>query len=196
MTPDLEQRALRAIRGERGVGCALVRGALGAMEPLYRAAVASRNRFYDFAGQTRLPRPVISVGNITTGGTGKTPMVAWLATQLLEQGMHPAILLRGYSRGGISDEQQMLQRQLPGVPVQANADRVEGARMVLGEHPEVDVFLLDDGFQHRRVARDFDLVLINAREPFGLGRVLPRGLLRESLDGLKRAHGFVITRAD
>src|SRR4051812_11718679 len=115
MGRSLEQLALNAMRGSAGVGPAIARAALGILEPAYAAATRARNWFYDQTGGERLGRPVVSVGNITTGGTGKTPMVAWLATQLLHQDMHPAILLRGYARAGaLSDERRMLQRQLPG----------------------------------------------------------------------------------
>jgi tetraacyldisaccharide 4'-kinase len=111
--------------------------------------------------------------------------------------------MRGYKaapeeRG---DEQAMLEGLLnrPGVepvPVHADASRFEGGQAVLKAHPEVDVFVLDDGFQHRRIGREFDLVLVDASNPFGYGRVIPRGLLREPLSGLRRADAVLITRAD
>src|SRR5205814_1694442 len=152
----------------------------------------------------RAARPVISVGNITTGGTGKTPVVRWLASRLRDQGKHVAILLRGYKSAGAagSDERELLDRLLNAstsdnpVIVHANPDRVAGAAETLQKHPDVDVFVLDDGFQHRRLQRDFDLVLIDATNPFGFGHVLPRGLLREPLGGLGRASALLITRCD
>jgi tetraacyldisaccharide 4'-kinase len=147
----------------------------------------------------RLGRPTVSVGNMTTGGTGKTPVVRWLAERLREKGLRPAVLLRGYRVGESveSDEREMLAQALgEGVIVEAGASRRESAGRVLEGHPEVGTFLLDDGFQHRKVARDFDLVLVNAADPFGYGHVLPRGLLREPLTGLKRAHAVVLTRSD
>jgi tetraacyldisaccharide 4'-kinase len=110
--------------------------------------------------------------------------------------------MRGYkSVGGVSDEQRMLERTLnlidqPPIIIRANPDRFAGGTDVLREHPEVDLFVLDDGFQHRKLARDFDLVLVSATDPFGFEHVHPRGLLREPLCGLKRADAVLITRAD
>lgn len=188
----------------RGVGPAVARAALRLAEPIYSAATAARNALFDHRIRPthHLPCPVISVGNITTGGTGKTPVVCWLAAQLAVAGLRPAILLRGYKRNthGLSDEQALLAAALAQLGIQpivhADPDRVAGGRAVLSEHPEVDVLLLDDGFQHRRLHRNFDLVLIDATCPFGFGHVLPRGLLRESMSGLRRADAFVVTRSD
>jgi tetraacyldisaccharide 4'-kinase len=141
-----------------------------------------------------LAKPVISVGNITAGGTGKTPMVRWVAEQMIAAGHRPAVLMRGYkSSGGISDEREILAKDLPGVPIVANPDRVAGAATALKEDPKTTLFILDDGMQHRRVRRDVNLVLIHAGEPFGFGHLLPRGLLREALAGLGRADAFVLT---
>ena len=176
---------------------------LRAAEPVYSGIMAARNRVFDAGiGVKRLPRPVVSIGNVTAGGTGKTPVVRWLCEQLRSLGHNPAVLLRGYkSVDGVSDEQRLLHSLLnpPGgapVIVRANPDRFAGGSDVLRERPGTDVFVLDDGFQHRRLARDFDLVLINAAEPFGFGHVHPRGLLRESLRGLGRADAVLITLAD
>ncbi len=139
-------------------------------------------------------KPVISVGNITTGGTGKTPMVAWIARELQAAGRHPGIVLRGYkSRQGKSDEAELL-RQLTGAVVIVNADRVAGAAQAVVAG--ADVIVLDDGFQHRRLRRDMDIVLIDATDPFGLGHCLPRGLLREPVSALVDAGVIVITRSD
>jgi tetraacyldisaccharide 4'-kinase len=206
MSAERERSILSVMSGQRrGPGAAMLRALLACGEVPYTAATALRNRLYD-AGTLHahaLPRPVISVGNITAGGTGKTPMVVWLADRLRQLGRHPAILLRGYKAAGAlpSDEQQLLDASLnrgspTRIAVQANADRIAGAAAVLRDHPQTDLFILDDGFQHRRVARDFDLVLINATDPFGFGHVLPRGLLREPLGGLGRAHAIVLTRTD
>ena len=138
--------------------------------------------------------PVICVGNITTGGTGKTPMVAWVVEQLAAVGASPAIVTRGYkAREGKSDEAEMLS-QLCDCQIIVNADRVAGAKtaVVAG----ADVVVLDDGYQHRRLKRDLDIVLIDATNPFGYGYVLPRGLLRERPAALADAHAVVITRSD
>lgn len=197
-----QPRALRILNGEqRGLGASLLRGVLAAAEPFYATAMAARNRAYDrhILAALRLPRPVISVGNITAGGTGKTPVVQWLAHRLHEAGHRPAILMRGYKRaaGGVSDEEALLRDALAGqAVVHAQPDRVAGGRAVLQQHPQTDVFVLDDGFQHRRLWRDFDLVLIDCTCPFGFGHVHPRGLLREPLAGLARAHAILLTRYD
>jgi tetraacyldisaccharide 4'-kinase len=198
MAKSLKQLGLRMINGEDQslLGDA---GRIGTsiVEPFYSLAMTVRNACYDrgiFATHD-LGRRTISVGNITTGGTGKTPVVRWLCEQLKKRSRHPAILLRGYGGGTFSDEAQLLKDSLIQVPVQANPSRTTGAAQVLKDHPDVDVFVLDDAFQHRKVRRDFNLVLISATQPFGFGHVLPRGLLRESLRGLARADAFLITRS-
>ncbi len=138
--------------------------------------------------------PVVSVGNLTTGGTGKTPMVAWVVERLLGQGATPAILTRGYkSQAGVSDEAELL-RRLTGVPVIVNADRIAGA--VEAAARDATVLVMDDGFQHRRLRRKLDIVLIDATNPMGYGHCLPRGLMREGLSALRDAHAIVITRSD
>jgi tetraacyldisaccharide 4'-kinase len=189
---------------ERGVGAALLRAGLSVVSPVYAAAMRGRNVKYDLGlGVKRLPRPVVSVGNITTGGTGKTPVVRWLCERLREAGERPAVLMRGYKArpGERGDEQAMLEGLLnrageAPVVVRAEPSRHAGGLAVLRAHPDVSVMVMDDGFQHRRLARDFDLVLIDACQPFGFGRVIPRGLLREPLGGLRRADAILITRAD
>jgi tetraacyldisaccharide 4'-kinase len=170
------------------------------VEPMYRAVVSTRNRMFDreLLHVRRLPRPVVSIGNLTTGGTGKTPVVQWLARRLRDAGRPPAVLLRGYRRGENerSDEEAMLADSLPGVPVMADANRYRGGLRVLRSGPQVHTLILDDGFQHRRLHRDVDIVLIDASNPFGYDHVLPRGLLREPPASLRRAHAVVLTRVD
>lgn len=146
------------------------------------------------AGAPVGPLPVISVGNLTTGGTGKTPMVAWIVARLVGQGASPAILTRGYkSADGVSDEAELLGR-LTGVPVIVNADRVGGA--VAAAALNATVLVMDDGFQHRRLRRKLDIVLVDATNPMGYGHCLPRGLMREGPSALADAHAIVITRSD
>ncbi len=201
MSGKLEQFGKRVISGEtRGPIGAVVRGLLRVAEPVYAGVMSRRNAAYDRGKKptTRLDRPTISIGNITSGGTGKTPMVRWLGQQLINDGIRPAILLRGYraTDAAGSDEQVMLEQFLgERATVQANPDRIAGAAAALQRSPDVGAFILDDGFQHRRVKRDLDIVLISAIEPFGFGHVLPRGLLREPLAGLNRASAIVITHA-
>jgi tetraacyldisaccharide 4'-kinase len=144
-----------------------------------------------------LGRPVVSVGNITWGGVGKTPVVAWLVRYFLDKGVRPAVLARGYRpEGGAAagnDETRMLEMFFPGVPVIAGRDRARSARAALAAGP-VDVFILDDAFQQWRVKRDLDVVLIDAARPFGNGFLLPRGPLREPLTSLKRADIVLLTK--
>jgi tetraacyldisaccharide 4'-kinase len=206
LKPSLEHYARRVMSGKAtGPRAAALRALMTAGKVPYSVATGLRNRLFD-AGMrkpAKLPRPVVSVGNITTGGTGKTPVVRWLAERLRGAGRSVAVLSRGYGArpGEWGDEQRMLADLLnrPGeqpVVIRSNPNRAEGGREVLRTNPDVSAFLLDDGYQHRKLARDFDLVLINAPEPFGFGHVLPRGMLRESLAGLRRASAFLLTRTD
>lgn len=177
---------------DRSLTAATVRAALALAEPGYRFAVRRRNRAFD-AGRRKpalLGQPTISVGNLTTGGTGKTPMVIDLAQRL----DRPGVLLRGYHGG---DETLELRDALAGhSDVEANPDRAAGARALLERAPDTKVLLLDDGFQHRQAHRDLDLVLIDATRPFGFEHLLPRGLLREPMANLKRASAVIVTRCD
>ena len=199
-----EQRALRVMSGkDRRLSAHLLRAGLLLAEPFYAGGMMLRNELYarGMLKSYSLPRPVVSVGNLTTGGTGKTPVVRWLAEQLIARNLRPAILMRGYraeATGGISDEQRMLQNYLGlRATVIANPNRIAGAIAAFKQVPPPDVIILDDGFQHRRVKRDFNLLLINAAEPFGYGHVLPRGLLREpARAGMRRAHAILVTRDD
>jgi len=174
---------------------------------VYGGVTRLRNAGYDrgWLPRERLDCAVVSVGNLTVGGSGKTPMVAWLARELARRGRRPGVLARGYRGGGarLNDEGRALARELPGVPQVQRADRAGGGRelVALG----VDVVLLDDGFQHRRLARDLDLVLIDATRPWGLSAapggaavraLLPRGLLRERPQSLARADALVLTRTE
>lgn len=190
----------------------LARGGLLVLSMPYLAAVTLRNAMYDYVpGRVhRVSRPVISVGNITVGGSGKTPMVAWIAGRLIERGVQPALLLRGYKSTRVasgagasqspdawrseSDEALVLKRLCPTAAVVIDPDRVAGARRAIAGGAQAVV--LDDGFQHRRIGRDLDIVLIDATRPFGYGHLLPRGLLRESTRALRRASLIVLTRGD
>ena len=259
------------------LGSRLLRGILHIASWVYASAMTLRNLAYcnKWLSIHRATVPVISLGNITTGGTGKTPFAAWLANWLIAEGHHPGLLSRGYraleqdssipdSRHpnstvlnqshnadrptgldahrandttilnpssdahkpavpevidqhrandtpllnpssdahrpavpvpGGNDEKLVLDRLCPGVPHLQQRDRVDSARRIVHEFG-CDVLLLDDGFQHRRLHRDLDLVLIDALQPWGYGQILPRGLLREPLSGLRRADLILITRAD
>ncbi len=188
------------VSGRRGgVKASLLRAGLRMLETPYAAAVRVRNWRYDTARAKthRVSVPVVSVGNITLGGTGKTPAVEWLARWFTEHGVRVALVSRGYGSqdGQPNDEALELAQKLPEVPHVLDPDRVRGARRAVEEFG-CQLILLDDGFQHRRLARDFDLVLIDALEPFGFEHVFPRGTLREPLQGWSRASAFLLTRAE
>ena len=148
----------------------------------------------------RLPGIVVSVGNLTAGGTGKTPMVIWLAERMIAEGKRPGILTRGYrgkTEDGVHDSDEVaIFRNALGtrMPIGVGADRFQRGAELAKEG--VDWFILDDGFQHMQLARDADIVLLDASDPFGGGRCLPAGRLREPISALKRADVVVITRSE
>lgn len=178
---------------------------------LYRQVVNLRNRLYDLGifKQNKLPCKVISVGNITVGGTGKTPFVIMLAKMLKTKGFRPAILSRGYGgktkspvnivSDGIhirmmhdeaGDEPFLIAKSAEGIPVLTGPKRILTGNVAV-KSLGADVLILDDAFQHRSVFRDVDIVLLDREKPFGNGYLLPRGPLRESPDALKRAHFLI-----
>ena len=185
---------------QRGLVAAGMRGILGLGEIPYRWAMRRRNARYD-AGRAEVHRvgvPVVSVGNLSLGGTGKTPLVEWIAKYLArQQNRKVALVSRGYgaTEGEVNDEAMELELALPEVPHVQNRDRVAAAYEVIEQH-DSQVIVLDDGFQHRRLGRDLDIVLLDATEPFGYGHVFPRGTLREPLEGLQRADVVMLSRAD
>ena len=184
---------------------------------LYRAVVWGRNRLYDVRAlpAVHLPAPTVAIGNLTVGGSGKTPIVSYLAGALGERTFRVAVLSRGYGRASngpllvsdgrrvladarsAGDEPLLLARTHPGVAVAVGADRAAAARLLpwpdAGRTP---LILLDDAFQHRAVRRHVDLLLVDAGAPFGNGRILPLGPLREPVSGLRRADAVVVTRGD
>jgi len=166
---------------------------------LYGAIVALRNMLYDrrWLRIYKADAPVISVGNLTVGGTGKTPVVLELWRRLVALRRRPAILTRGYAaaRGQPADEVLEMLDEAPDALVVVEPDRVAGAGWAIDARA-VDCLLLDDGFQHRRLARDLDIVLIDALRPWGGGRLLPAGRLREPRASLRRAQVVLVTRAN
>ncbi len=199
-----------------GVGPSMLRGFLSGCARLYDAGLEG----YLAAERTglrrrdRLPVPVISVGNLTVGGTGKTPMTAMLCRRLHERGLRVTILSRGHggssndarivsdpdgaihlSPSDAGDEPVLLARLCPSIPVVVGKDRRDSGREAMRHWP-VDVFVLDDGFQFWQLTRDLDIVLLDSRLPFDNGHPLPRGLLREPARHLARAGMAVVTRAD
>ena len=181
------------------------------LAPVYRGAVAVRRAAYrrGWMRRERLDVPVISVGNLTFGGTGKTPTVIALARDLVRMGRRPAVLTRGYKRlddgqvvvvgpdprqtaAEVGDEPLEMARRLPGVPVIVDTNRARGGAEA--QRQGADVVLLDDGFQHLRLDRDLDLVLIDSGDPWGGGRLPPLGRLREPLNALVRADAVLVTK--
>jgi tetraacyldisaccharide 4'-kinase len=188
------------VSGKRqGVGGALARGLLRAAEVPYTIAVRWRNRRYDRGRQAshQVAVPVVSVGNLTLGGTGKTPMVEWLGRWFRDRDIRVSVISRGYKQvsGGVNDEALELEQKLPDVPHLQNPDRVAAAETAI-EELATQLIVLDDAFQHRRIGRELDIVMIDATQPDGYGHVFPRGTLREPLCGLRRAHCLVLSRAD
>lgn len=155
----------------------------------YGAVVALRNAAYHagWLAVQRISAPVLSVGNLSVGGTGKTPVAAWLAGQLVRRGRQPALLHGGYGE----DEPALHRLWLPSVPVYVDRDRVRSARRAVADG--ADVLILDDGFQHRRLHRDLDLVLVAAEEWSTRRHLLPRGPWRERLESLRRADMVLVT---
>ncbi len=183
--------------GRKSPLAAVIRGGLWMASLPYRSVVTVRNRRFD-QGSSEIHRcgvPVISVGNLTTGGTGKTPVVCMLARWLREQDVRVAIVSRGYGRGDRdnNDEAMELHARLPDVPHVQDPDRVAAAEVAVNEL-DCQVVLMDDGFQHRRLHRDLDIVVVDAKCPFGYGHLLPRGLLREPISSLRRADLVMLTR--
>lgn len=164
---------------------------LAAGETVYRAVIRKWDEHYrNPENRHKVSAKVLSVGNITCGGTGKTPIVMMLARTLAARGKRVAVLTRGYGQ----DETFELKNGLAGVPILVGRDRVKtAAEAILKTHAEF--LILDDGFQHRRLERDCDIVAVNATNPFGNGHLLPAGMLREPVEGLARAGVFVITKA-
>ena len=173
-----------------GAGARAMRALLRPAELLYAGAVAARGRLYDTGLlHAETPAlPVLSVGNLTVGGTGKTPVAAWAASVLLSRGARPGIVLRGYG----DDEPKVHEQLNPGIPVLVTPVRTEGVRAARARG--CDVAVLDDAFQHRRIARTEDWVLVSADRWQSSRHLLPAGPWREPLSGLRRASVVVVTR--
>ncbi len=209
----------KLISGQKaGLDAGLLRLLLGVAAGGYSIAVRERNFLYSngWLKAHRADAVVISIGNITVGGTGKTPLVVWLCKEIISDSRFQisnsqcAILTRGYKAGKDSrpktqdargkiqdyrDEPAILAESCPGVNVIVNPDRVAGAAEAINKFG-AKVLIMDDGFQHRRLARDLDIITIDGIQPFGYGKMLPAGLLREPIASLKRADAVVITRCD
>jgi len=186
------------MKGQRnGLLAQLITWALVPFSLVYGLGVFCHRNFYCLRGAYKAPKPVISIGNITVGGTGKTPLVIWLARNLQDKGFKSIILIRGHMPQALkdSDEVDMLNEQMPLILVLAGVGRVANIVKSRGVLP-VDVYIADDAFQHWPLGRDLNIVAIDAGNPFGNGYLLPAGILREPLSALKRAHVFVLTKTD
>ncbi len=182
----------------------------------YRFATCGRTWLYEqgWLRRRRLPCPVVSVGNLTVGGTGKTPVTMWVAQKLMEQGKKTGILSRGYRRNSrqefllvsdgksvlagpheAGDEPYLMARRCPGVVVAVGADRYRLGRWVLERMP-IDCFVLDDGFQHLGLDRDVNLLLVDSSDSAGMKELLPVGRLREPLSAAERASEIILTRVE
>ena len=163
---------------------------------LYAKLVSIRNRHYDKGNNVHAVfLPVIAVGNLTVGGTGKTPLVLWIVRRLRQQGHNPAIVMRGYAAVDPehADEAVEYRELLSDIDVIVGADRVATIHSYIAAGGTADSFVMDDGFQHRRLARDLDIVVMDyLRDPF-TQRVLPAGWLREPIEGLKRCDAVVVS---
>ena len=190
MDRDLRDRVARWWSGGGGAAGAALSVALWPAERIFRAGVRARGLAYEarLLRSARPAIPTISVGNLTVGGAGKTPVAAWIVSRLRQRGRDPAIVLRGYGRDEI-----LVHRELnPGAGVFASPRRADAIeRAAATGH---DVAVLDDGFQHRAVRRDLDLVLVSADTWHGNRRLLPRGPWREPLSALARADMALVTR--
>ena len=197
-----QQTYRRVISGQsRGFGAAALRLLLAIAATGYTLVVRLRNLLYSrkLLKVHHVDAAVLCVGNITVGGTGKTPLVVWLCN-LLSQNYKCAILTRGYKaktqdKKDFKDEIAILTENCPEAIVIVNPVRVAGASEAIDKYA-ADVLVMDDGFQHRRLERDLDIIAIDATQPFGFGKLLPAGLLREPVSSLNRAGAVVITRCN
>lgn len=211
-TMNYEQSYRRLISGQStGLNAGLLRFLLGVAAMGYSLVVRLRNFLYSkgWLKVHRVDAAVMCIGNLTTGGTGKTPLVVWAYKKIISNfksqisDSQCAILTRGYKAAkdsglktrDYSDEIAMLAESCPGASIVVNPDRVAGAIEAMNAFG-AKVLVMDDGFQHRRLARNLDIVTIDATRPFGYGKMLPAGLLREPVTSLNRADAVVITRCD
>ncbi len=216
MKKELQDYLLKIIKGKKNSFSAkVVKFLLTILEYLYLIIIKIREIFYKIGifKKNELDVKIISVGNITTGGTGKTPVVKKLALGLKNKGKKVAILSRGYNSKGkkkqiisdgdkilieveeAGDELYMLASHLSDIPIIKAKDRFEGGKLAL-ENFDLDIIILDDSFQHWQLKRDLDIVVIDALNPFGYDHLLPRGILREPLSSLNRADMVIISRAE
>ncbi|MDO5309670.1 MAG: tetraacyldisaccharide 4'-kinase [Planctomycetia bacterium] len=227
MKPELRLQLLEILNGNnKGVLAEVYRTLTLPVATPYAAVVSLRNRLYDWQilASHAAQRPVIAIGNLTLGGVGKSPLVAWIVDYLIKQKLSPAVVSRGYhakrqanlydqpltsdaaepSPGQdafkeykfMNDEAQEFALKFPQVPYFLGSDRVAVCNALTQSHPQVDVILLDDAYQHRRIRRNCNILVIDALNPFGGDLVFPSGFLREPLEGIRRADLIVLNRGD
>ena len=183
------------------------------LAPLWKAVVGLRHWMYDqkWMNSVQLPIPVISVGNLTMGGTGKTPFIQWLLKELVQMGYHPGVVTRNYGasfpKSGLvtvgptapsfyGDESVLLKMNNPEIPIYAGPQKWKSAKLLLQEVKSIDVLLIDDGFQHRRLHRDFDILLLDTSVSKQDYDWPPLGRARESLQAIRRASALVFTKCE
>ncbi len=198
----MDQLYRSIISGERaGALPAIARVLLEMVSWPYTLIILKRVMHFTTGGFSRLLKVAGAgdrrAGNITTGGTGKTPTVIMIVQELQRMGKRPAVLTRGYGapKGGKADEVMVIEQECPGVPVVVNGDRIAGGREAIAKYG-ADVLVMDDGFQHRRLARDLNIVLVDATEPMGIRGMFPRGSWREPPGNLARADMIILTRCE
>jgi tetraacyldisaccharide 4'-kinase len=195
MNASAKSDLLYSLLQSRSMACRILQAGLSVAAGAYGLAVALREQALarGYLSSHRLPAPVVSIGNITVGGTGKTPATIWVVQKLREMNAPaPVILSRGYGQ----DESKLLAERLPDIPHFTHPRRFLAGCRAIQELGHALCFVLDDGFQHRRLWRDLDIVLLDATRPFGFGHLLPRGLLREPVSRLCRADVILFTRCD
>ncbi len=186
-----------------------LRNLLAPLMPFYGLIVAIRNRLYDYniLASTEFRLPIISVGNITVGGTGKTPHVEYLIS-LLDGGFNVATLSRGYKRktrnfllatpestsGEIGDEPKQIKQKFPDINVAVDTNRVRGVKKLMADFKELNVIILDDAFQHRSIKPGLSILLIDYNRPLSHDHLLPMGNLRENASEKRRAHIIILTK--
>jgi tetraacyldisaccharide 4'-kinase len=212
----IPKKIKKIISDDHEIGYTWFASILSAASAVYGGAVKLRRTFYNRGvfKSKRLPCFIISIGNIAAGGTGKTPVTMYVSKIAEQWGYKPVIISRGYKgkaekHGGVvsdgrrllmtpeaaGDEPYMMAAKLINVPVVVGKDRVQMGRLAIREF-NPDVFVLDDGFQHLRLQRDLDIVLLDCRQPFGNGHLLPRGILREPASSLLHADAIILTRSE
>ena len=171
----------------------IIRPLLILMSLLYLSAIKARSLLYinGIFKSSRLSFPVISIGNITWGGTGKTPLAEAISSHLCSEGKKVTLLTRGYG----SDEDRSMAKNLKGVKIITGSNRLSNA-LFQQQKGATDLFILDDGFQHFKIRRNVDIVTVNATEPFGNNHLIPAGILREPLSSFSRADMIVLTKCD